>query len=131
MKLWIPNPPKPEREYLHLSEKDRKLLKGSLNKWYKIAYEGARDGGTTDCPLCDEYFYKETTCKGCPVAEWTGQTGCDGTPYETWVVHCGREHEGSRYVEHVEEECVECNSHVLSEIAFLRGLLALGDDAEK
>ena len=36
--------------------------------------------GPKFCALCGLFFTK-TLCEGCPVAEVTGEEGCDGTPY--------------------------------------------------
>ena len=37
-------------------------------------------GGSNDCPLCQVFF--STSCKGCPIAEDTGQMHCHGSPYD-------------------------------------------------
>jgi hypothetical protein len=36
--------------------------------------------GVTSCAFCREYY--DYGCKGCPVYEDTGQTLCNGTPYD-------------------------------------------------
>lgn len=59
-------------------------LLDSVEKWIKVSTQGARDGGTTDCPLCKLFFYSNswsTRCHGCPVFKKTGRTGCRDTPY--------------------------------------------------
>lgn len=61
-------------------------LKGSIQKWENIATGAGEDEGARNCPLCQLFNneFVEQMCKGCPVHESTGLTGCDGTPYAEW-----------------------------------------------
>jgi hypothetical protein len=50
--------------------------------------------GSKDCPLCKVYDTIDgehgigAQCLGCPIAEYTGQSVCGGTPYnEAWWAH--------------------------------------------
>ena len=54
-------------------------LVGSIIKWDKIAKGKGEDLGWTNCPLC--MLFPNTDCRGCPVAEDTGNDLCVGTPY--------------------------------------------------
>lgn len=61
-------------------------LDGSIEKWYGITFEGKRDRGRLDCPLC-QIFNNEadewSSCSGCPIADESGD-GCINTPYSEW-----------------------------------------------
>lgn len=57
-------------------------LSDSIEKWRRIAYEGAEDHGSRDCALCKLYLNDD--CEGCPVSRRTGKKFCRGTPYEEW-----------------------------------------------
>jgi len=58
-------------------------LKGSIVKWERIVFCGARDHGTSDCPLCGLFWRDDHLrhCSGCPIQEKTGKSTCYGTPY--------------------------------------------------
>ena len=58
-------------------------LQGSIAKWEAIVWDGGEDRGVDNCPLCSE-FYFSADCSGCPVAEYTGGTMCEDTPYVAW-----------------------------------------------
>ena len=60
-------------------------LEGAIAKWRGICEEGKADHGTIDCPCCKIWETKEDfslICKGCPIEQYTGVTGCDLKPYE-------------------------------------------------
>ena len=57
-------------------------LKGSIEKWKRVAAGTHEDQGINDCPLCKLFFMKG--CQGCPVSEKTGQTVCRDSPYPVW-----------------------------------------------
>lgn len=65
-------------------------LRGSIAKWEGIVAGTIVDEGPTNCPLCKrfnklflgrQYTYPDM-CTGCPVANFTGFPGCEGTPYD-------------------------------------------------
>ena len=65
----------------------QEALDGSIQKWVDIVAGDARDEGQTNCPLCGKYWWSglfRKPCDGCPVAEDTGKTLCDGTPYQDY-----------------------------------------------
>lgn len=71
---------------------DRTLaaLCGSIAKWEAIVDGTGEDRGTSNCPLCHEFYNND--CVGCPVSAATGKSRCDGTPYEDYddsVYECG------------------------------------------
>jgi len=80
-------------------------LKGSIEKWERIVYDGARDRGAANCPLCKLF---SSWCDGCPVAEKTGLSSCEGTPY-------------GAFVESTTDE--ESREAALDMLNFLKGLL--------
>jgi hypothetical protein len=64
--------------------KTLEALRGSIAKWEAIAAGTGRDEGTSNCPLCQQ-FYKRAGCNGCPIAEATDSDSCDGNlPYIEW-----------------------------------------------
>lgn len=75
-----------------------KALKKSIVKWEKIAAGRACDNGPQDCALCHLFratnylFSPRPECCGCPVAEFAGKPGCQGTPYAKWIKQCGDAH---------------------------------------
>lgn len=54
-------------------------LKGSIAKWEAIVAGTDIDRGPDNCSLC--WMFWKNDCIGCPVAESTGETCCEGTPY--------------------------------------------------
>lgn len=76
---------------MRLTERQSKALKASIVKWEQIVAGTGLDHGWSNCPLCRNYYLPHgheawTTqyCKGCPVRNTSGATGCDATPYEGW-----------------------------------------------
>lgn len=57
-------------------------LKGSIAKWEAIVAGTGKDHGTSNCPLCAEFF--DDYCVGCPVRKKTGFSVCRQTPYKDW-----------------------------------------------
>lgn len=58
-------------------------LKESIAHWERnVAAERSEDAsaGVDDCALCGLFFLRR--CAGCPIAENTGSTFCNGTPYQ-------------------------------------------------
>jgi hypothetical protein len=61
------------------------IMKASVKKWERIIAGQASDGGVLDCPPCRIYYV--LVCTGCPIAAYTGQRFCKGTPYLAWYHH--------------------------------------------
>jgi hypothetical protein len=61
------------------------VMEASVIKWEKIIAGKRSDGGVWDCPPC-RIFYM-LVCFGCPIAEYTGQKFCKGSPYVAWHWH--------------------------------------------
>lgn len=68
------------------------LIDKSIEKWKGIVFHDQEDHGTDDCPLCklfhpnniyglDTSEMGKWSCKGCPIEQYTGKSGCDRTPY--------------------------------------------------
>lgn len=65
-------------------------LKGSIAKWEAIVAGTGTDDGPHNCPLCQLFNPHmegsnnslDEKCKGCPVAQRTGEHFCGNTPYE-------------------------------------------------
>lgn len=63
-----------------------RALKSSIKHWVRLSTGKRRsneDTGVNHCALCKIYHSGE--CEGCPVSEKTGQTYCDGSPFEAAV----------------------------------------------
>ena len=61
------------------------IMEASVRKWDKIIAGKRSDGGVLDCPPC-RIFYP-LVCFGCPIAQYTGQKFCKGSPYPAWYWH--------------------------------------------
>lgn len=57
-------------------------LRGSIAKWEAIVDGTGEDLGTSNCPLCHEFY--NNGCVGCPVSAATGKPRCGGTPYDDY-----------------------------------------------
>lgn len=66
-----------------MDAKTLKALEGSIKKWEKIVAGKGCDRGSNNCPLC-KMFIRNQFCDGCPVANYTGKDGCQGTPYASF-----------------------------------------------
>ena len=58
-------------------------LRESIEKWERNTVAETPYNfrlGVEDCPLCRLLWYN--SCSGCPVRTATGDTHCDGTPYD-------------------------------------------------
>ena len=71
-----------------------KIMESSVRKWEKIIHENKSDGGVLDCPPCRIFYF--TFCFGCPIAAYTGQKFCKGSPYGRWYWHQVNEHDKIR-----------------------------------
>ena len=107
-----------------MDKKTLEALKGSIKKWYKIAYEDGEDIGTDNCPLC-KLFYTDYGCGNCPVAEKTGEWGCRETPYDEWSKHHDDKPHSFAYP--LKAECPECKEIAIKEYEFLKSLLPEGE----
>lgn len=57
-------------------------LEKSIKHWEKnVAAEYPEEASVAwrDCALCLEYYYGD--CVGCPIQAKTGESNCEGTPY--------------------------------------------------
>ena len=91
---------------------------GSIRKWQRIVRRTtAVDHGAFNCPLCT--LFLERDCRGCPVSEATGVSGCRGSPYELWNEHMDE----CNHHYHRTPGCKECLRLAKAELTFLVGLL--------
>jgi len=61
------------------------IMKASVAKWNRIIAGKGSDGGVLDCPPCRIFYV--LICIGCPIAGYTGQKFCKGSPYPAWYHH--------------------------------------------
>ena len=55
------------------------LMKTTILNWEHKVETGINNTG---CVLCRQYYNSGMTdCEGCPIAEYTGKKGCNGTPF--------------------------------------------------
>jgi hypothetical protein len=59
-------------------------LKKSIKKWEEIVEGTGDDNGRDNCALCELFFFQDNYCEGCPVYQFTSETGCKNTPYDDW-----------------------------------------------
>lgn len=68
-----------------------KALEGSIVKWTKIVNRETADRGPDNCPLCKRFDpFSDNPCvigeegeeEQCPVMIATGESNCNGSPYE-------------------------------------------------
>jgi hypothetical protein len=73
-----------------MDERTKTALEGSIAKWQAIVDGTGFDRGPDNCPLCIAFFdtqgenddgYTVSECNDCPVYQYTGETGCQRTPY--------------------------------------------------
>jgi hypothetical protein len=62
-----------------------KIMEASVEKWNKIIAGKGADGGVYDCPPCRIFYF--LICTGCPIAGYTGNKFCKGSPYPRWYWH--------------------------------------------
>lgn len=103
---------------------DRTLtaLRGSIAKWEGIVERGRLTMVAilwSSCPLCVTFNNhnkdNQYPCRGCPVYENTGATGCKKTPYVA-----------AEYAYHEEDKDAFLKA-AREEVAFLRSLLPEGE----
>lgn len=72
-----------------MDRRTRIALNGSIKKWERIVALEDGDKGSSNCPLCAEFFSprvdEEEYCERCPVRKKTGMSMCDGSPYAKWA----------------------------------------------
>lgn len=67
----------------------RNAIRGSIEKWEKIAGGEGVDHGPNNCPLCKLFI--DNNCVGCPIFTLTGGIYCDETPYREWYTYVEQE----------------------------------------
>jgi len=74
---------------IEISAEGLQALDGSIVKWQDIVAGDAIDKGDEDCPLCRHYRHNRTNmqanCDECPVSIDTGESLCQGSPYDQWL----------------------------------------------
>lgn len=71
-----------------MDKRTRSALEESIVHWEELAglpfgqVHTIRANGSA-CALCQEFYEKNNVCDGCPVAERTGQGGCEGSPWHS------------------------------------------------
>jgi len=68
-----------------------KIMEAAVKKWQRIIDKKGSDGGVLDCPPCRIYYF--VVCIGCPIAQYTGQKFCKGSPYIPWFRHQLEKHD--------------------------------------
>lgn len=63
------------------TEEQKKALRGSIRKWQRIVNGTGIDDGTENCACCKKWNHHGNRCVGCPIFQFTGRRGCEGTPY--------------------------------------------------
>jgi hypothetical protein len=96
-----------------------RALKDSIRKWERIVQGTGKDDGTANCPLCVLFF--DGDCKGCPVEEWTGLSGCNDSPYSDWNMHQCRHGDYGDFPYSL--HCGKCQRLAIKELEFLVSLL--------
>lgn len=59
-------------------------LQGSILKWKLIEAGELPDLGSESCDLCHEFKPHLTSCAGCPVEAFTGESECERSPWVDW-----------------------------------------------
>ncbi len=111
-----------EKPFIKAVRKDQGLglIRGSIEKWFRIAFQGGKDEGRSNCPLCEHYTEGEcrsASSEVCPVEKHTGLLGCHGTPLTNWAKHQGAEHHN--YSSGLSVQCPICLQIAIEEIEFL------------
>lgn len=83
-------------------------LKRSIAHWEMVVADPGRRTGAKDCALCGLFNNVDGRCRGCPVYEATGYSGCRGSPYDEFMDH-------------------RTSSNAQAELSFLRSLLPEGE----
>ncbi len=109
-----------------MNKETLEALKGSIEKWRKIRFEGEIDQGSDNCPLCQLLRFNDDgmnpeSCRKCPVYQKTKRPFCEGSPYDTWCDLCDV------------DELSQANTppkkrQATLEIKFLKSLLPKGEE---
>lgn len=91
-------------------------LRRSIAKWEAIVAGTLPELGALNCPLCRLFLNTSSVCNGCPVKNATGESRCNGTPYDYWIV--GMESANSRFASTPELKVL-----AQAELDFLKSLL--------
>ncbi len=111
-------------------------VKESIEKWEAIVAGSGVDFGVANCPLCKVQEAEldgdwDDECPDCPVKLATGEDDCEGSPYDSWVLHHSTTHltgdtnagvygdSGLALV----DGCEECGRVAREELQFLKSLL--------
>ncbi len=110
-----------EKPFVKAARKGQRLLliKGSIEKWSRIAFQGGKDEGRSNCPLCEHYVESCSDASGeaCPVRKHSKERGCHSTPLTDWAKHQGAEHHS--YSSGAIVQCPICLQIAIEEIEFL------------
>ena len=112
-----------------MNKRTLKALRGSIRKWEHIATGHETDKGSTNCPLCQEFMYRNRTCHGCPVSERTSKASCSDTPYDKFQVITYSENRELTGIDDVPSDCVAgplAQQAAIDEYEFLVSLLPPG-----
>jgi len=123
-----------------MEESTLKALKGSIRKWWHIAYSDGQDGGVMNCALCLEFYNFPIDCYSCPVQEATGYPFCENSPYSewdafsheerSWYKEDGTYHYPSAVKEFPKERQEKAKKLAIAELDFLVSLLPPGESWE-
>jgi len=94
-----------------------KALRGSIAKWERVVSTGASGTSYADCALCALFWAAD--CIGCPVSQRTGESHCDGSPFEDYMSERHELRLGSK--ERTSDPAVKEAAE--RELAFLKSLL--------
>jgi len=108
-----------------MTKRTLKVLKSAIVKWERILSGKGADKGFANCALCRLFITHK--CRYCPVQLATGKRNCEGAPYERWVKHQRRVHEGEANLVPIRlTGCKTCRRLAEEELAFLKSLLPKG-----
>ena len=103
-----------------MNKRTEKALLGSIQKWVDIAYNGGKDKGRSNCPLCKLFI--DNGCEKCPVNEVTDYNCCSDTPYSDWTQHSSMHHTAD-IVGSFHAQCKTCQRLAEKEAKFLMKLM--------
>jgi len=108
------------------------IMEASVAKWQRIIDGKGSDGGVLDCPPCRIFYL--LICIGCPIAEYTGQKFCKGSPYGAWYRHQMNEH-GRMFKKVYCPECLrlarDMQNFMIEIVANLKAQKAAREDGEQ
>lgn len=107
---------------LEVLRKQRFELVEAGAHWYRVK-RLKEPANAANCPLCKEY----RGCRGCPIREYFGRSGCLNTPWEAWRSHQLFAHPTvPEFV--VVAGCSECERLAQAEIDFIDQVIARLDE---